>query len=210
MSSSIHEVQQIELSRLIAHPKNANVMSPSVMAKLRRHIEKTGRYESLVVRPHPTREACFELINGHHRKEILESLGRTHAACVVWDLDDTETLMLLATVNRLGGEDAPGKRLDLLEALADSLAASPAELAKFLPEEEAVLMKLLSEEKPPEMATQPPLTKMTEAFTVFLTAGDKKQLLETLKQTHRDPAKALMIWVNEKQPTHGEGEIHGM
>ena len=198
MLNGIHEIREIELTRLLAHPKNANVMSKSIMAKLRRHIEKTGRYEPLVVRPHPSQPDHFELINGHHRKEILTSLKRTHAACVVWDLDDTETLMLLATVNRLGGEDAPGKRLDLLEALAESLAASPVELAKFLPEEEAVLMKMLAEEHPPEIAQQPPMMEMTEAFTVFLTAGDKKRLVEMLRQTHRDTAKALMIWAREK------------
>ena len=109
-------------------------MSGEVMGKLRRHIERTGRYEPLVVRPHPAIGGAFELINGHHRKEVLESLGYAEAQCLVWDLSDAETLMLLATINRLGGEDAPGKRLGLLESLSEAMAASAAELAKFLPE----------------------------------------------------------------------------
>src|ERR1043165_6360402 len=126
------QIREIEIGRLIAHPKNANVMEPAVRRKLRRHIERTGRYEPLVVRPHPTVAGSLELINGHHRKLVLEELGHATASCVVWQLDDAETLMLLTTVNRLGGEDAAGKRLELIEALSGAIKAGPEELAKWL------------------------------------------------------------------------------
>jgi ParB-like chromosome segregation protein Spo0J len=191
------QIQQVEIARLIPHPKNANVMAQGTMAKLRRHIEKTGRYEPLIVRPHRTGEGCFELINGHHRKEILEALGHTHAACVVWELDDAETLLLLATVNRLGGEDAPGKRLDLLEAVAAAMEVSSAELARWLPEDEATLVKVLADQEAPRIAEVPELADMPEPFTVFLQAREKKRLLEALGRTASSPAVALMKWVDE-------------
>jgi len=190
------EITWIELGKLLAHRQNANVMSPDVMRKLRRHIEKTGRYEPLVVRPHPTGQGCFELINGHHRKEILEALGKTHAACVVWELNDAETLMLLATINRLGGKDAADKRLDLLESLSEVMVLEPAELAKWLPEEETVLSKLMSHEELPPIREAPELNDMDEPFTVFLKAGEKKQLVEALRRTNNNLASALMTWAS--------------
>ena len=95
------------------------------------------------MRPHPEIADAFQLINGHHRKQILGKLGHTHANCIVWELSDAETLLLLATINRLGGEDAPSKRLDLLDSLAEALARSTTELAMLLPEDEATLDGLL-------------------------------------------------------------------
>ena len=144
MVSQTMQVQSIKIGLLRAHPQNANVMSGEVMGKLRGHIERTGRYEPLVVRPHPAIAGAFELINGHHRKEVLESLGYAEAQCLVWDLSDAEALLLLATINRLGGEDAPGKRLGLLESLGEAMEVSAAELAKYLPEAAATLEKVLA------------------------------------------------------------------
>lgn len=190
-------IVRIELAKLRAHPKNANVTPPEVMEKLRRHIGRTGRYEPLVVRPHPREAGAYELINGHHRKEILESLGHTDAACVVWELSDAETLLLLATVNRLGGEDAPGKRLELLEALAAETATSARELAKLLPEEEATLSRLLEEAAVAAPAVPPVLGEMPEAFTVFMKSAEKARLVRALQATHADCATALLQWAAE-------------
>jgi ParB-like chromosome segregation protein Spo0J len=190
-------VTQVPLGLLHPHPKNANVMSWKRIKKLRKHIEATGRYEPLVVRRHPRIEGAYELINGHHRKEVLAWLGHTHAECVVWELDDAETLLLLATINRLSGEDAPGKRLELLDALADALQKSVAEMAKLLPEDEETLAKVLGrmgESMRVEIAAPPVVEEMPEAFTVFLASGEKKELLQALAKTHAEPAVALMLW----------------
>ena len=187
------QIVEIEISKLVAHPKNANVMTKSVMAKLRRHIEVTGRYEPLVVRRHPVREGCFELINGHHRKAVLERLGRGTASCVVWELSDAETLMLLATINRLGGEDAPGKRLELLEMMAVEMEV--AELAKWVPEDASLLAKLLAEQEAPVVAEVPRVGEMPEAFTIFLMHAEKRRLVAALRAEGGDAGKVLMSWV---------------
>jgi ParB-like chromosome segregation protein Spo0J len=193
-------VQWIALDKLIAHPKNANVTPADVMAKLRRHIARTGRYEPLVVRPHPKVAGAFELINGHHRAEILRSLEHTQAACVVWSLDDAETLLLLATVNRLGGEDAPGKRLELLESLAAASDASAEALAELLPESAESLRQLLAKTQLPDLpAAAPVVGEMPEAFTVFLGAAEKARLVKALKATAKETRTALMIWAADRE-----------
>jgi ParB-like chromosome segregation protein Spo0J len=193
-------VQWIALDKLIAHPKNANVTPAEVMAKLRRHIARTGRYEPLVVRPHPAVAGSFELINGHHRAEILRSLEHTQAACVVWSLDDAETLLLLATVNRLGGEDAPGKRLELLESLAAASDASAEALGELLPESAESLRQLLAKTQLPDVpAAAPVVGDMPEAFTVFLAAAEKARLVKALKATAKETRAALMIWAADRE-----------
>lgn len=198
-----HEVRWIPVGKLVAHPRNANVMPAGVMRKLRRHIERTGRYEPLVVRKHPERggEGFFEMINGHHRKMVLEELGHAEAACLVWELDDREALMLLATVNRLSGEDAAGKRLELLEALSTEWGTAGggcATLAELLPEAEEDLRRLLEGAESAKLAEAPAVGEMMEAFTVFLKAADKQRLVRTLRETDADAGRALMRWMEER------------
>lgn len=199
MNTKSQQIVWINMENLIAHPMNANVMSAENLRKLRRHIESTGRYEPLVVRKHPIQNDSFELINGHHRKRILEEIGETRAACLVWELSDPEALMLLATINRLGGEDAAGKRVDLIDALSREMELAAEEMAKFLPEQEAALRKILDRDLAGMVAAAPPLGDMDEPFTVFLKNAEKNRLLTALKKQNPDIARALMTWVHEHE-----------
>lgn len=103
-------LQEIAVSLLLPHPLNSNRMDQKSLAKLRRHVERTGTYEPLTVRPHPTEQGAFQVINGHHRLRVLRSLGSPTAQCVVWNVDDRQAKLYLATLNRLSGEDG-GDRL---------------------------------------------------------------------------------------------------
>ena len=192
------EITLIPLEKLHPHPLNANVMSAETCEKLARHIQATGNYEPLVVRPHPTLADNYQLINGHHRAQILQQLEFTEAQCLVWQLDDQQTLLLLATVNRLSGSDAPGKRLVLLESLADALKNLPLDggLSAWLPEDEVTLQRLLQIDLPP-LAAPPRLEDMPEALTFFLMPAEKRTVMAALRQTNRDPAKALLQWAKE-------------
>ena len=125
-------IQSIALDKLVAHPDNPNRMSRANFSKLVRNIELTGRYEPLIVRPHRERSDCFEIVNGHHRCRALTKLGYKTADCIVWDIDDEETDVLLATLNRLGGTDELGKKLALLKRLKKKMGV--AELSKLLPQ----------------------------------------------------------------------------
>jgi len=59
-------------------------------------------------------------------------LGYEAADCIVWDVDDEQTDILLATLNRLGGSDVLAKKLRLLERLNKRFGSR--ELAKLLPQ----------------------------------------------------------------------------
>ena len=48
-------LQWIPLTALEPHPENSNRMPPHLLEKLKGHIQRTGRYEPLVVRPLRTR-----------------------------------------------------------------------------------------------------------------------------------------------------------
>ncbi len=139
MTSSI---QSIALDKLDFHPDNPNRMSKVSYAKLVRNIERTGRYEPLIVRPCPEKGGYFQIINGHHRCQALAKLGYKTADCVVWDIDDEETDILLATLNRLGGSDELAKKLKLLERLNKRLEAG--KLARILPQTRSQIERLNS------------------------------------------------------------------
>lgn len=129
MSTSI---KCIPLDRLVPHPDNPSRMSRANFEKLVRNIERTGRYEPLVVRPLQGRRGFFQIINGRHRCEALHRLGRTTADAVVWKVDDEQTDILLTTLNRLTGRDTLEKKLALLRRL--SARIPPRRLARLLPQ----------------------------------------------------------------------------
>jgi ParB-like chromosome segregation protein Spo0J len=143
------QIRSIALNKLIAHPDNPNKMSKDKFTKLLRNIKRTGYYEPLIIRPCPKKNCnscenrnpddgrikCFQIINGHHRWLALKELGYKTADAVVWDIDDKETDLMLATLNRLTGSDILDKKLALLKRLNHtSFGGRTTELAKFLPQ----------------------------------------------------------------------------
>ena len=134
--------RQIPLDDLLPHPLNSNAMPAEYREKLLAHVRRTGRYPFLVVRPHPTESGKYEVLDGHHRVSILRELGHNEARCDVWDVDDREAKILLATLNRLEGQDLPVRRAELLHALLGEWSAT--DLAGLLPETEAEILDLHS------------------------------------------------------------------
>jgi ParB-like chromosome segregation protein Spo0J len=133
---------RVPLTALHDHPLNANLMAEERLDKLARNISREGRYPPLVVRPHPNLPGEFQLLDGHQRREVLRRLGHNDALCFVWDCDDETALLLLATLNRLEGEDVPAKRAELLTELAVLLPAD--ELALLLPEDASLIRDTLA------------------------------------------------------------------
>ena len=177
------EIERIGVDKLVGHGANANVMDDESMAKLKKHISRHGYYEPLVVRKHPHREGYYELINGHHRQKILRDLGHGEVNCVVWDVDDDEVLLLLATLNRLTGADAPKLRGQLLAKLSSNMAAK--ELLRNIPEKRQQLEKLLVLNKPGVMIAPEHLGEMPEAMTFFVTAEQKEIIEQSLVQVRQ-------------------------
>ncbi len=130
----------VPLEDLMAHPLNSNVMPEEFQAKLRAHIKRTGRYPFLVVRPHPDEVGKYQVLDGHHRVAILRELGHTEARCDVWEVDDREAKLLLATLNRLQGQDQPMRRAQLLHELLGEMSVD--DLAGLLPETDKQIEEL--------------------------------------------------------------------
>ena len=140
MARSTGQLAEIPLERLVPHPANPNVMDAELFAKLREHIHRSCRYPPLIVRE--LEDGMYEIVDGVQRKGVLADLGLRTATCVVWDVDDEEVLLLLATLNRLHGEDVPGRRAALLRQLA--ITSSEEELARLLPDTEVEISAALA------------------------------------------------------------------
>jgi ParB-like chromosome segregation protein Spo0J len=134
--------RQVALDDLVPHPLNSNVMPPEYREKLLTHIRRTGRYPYLVVRAHPIESGKYQVLDGHHRIGVLRELGHSEARCDVWDVDDREAKLLLATLNRLEGQDQPLRRAQLLHELLGEWNAI--DLGGLLPETEAEILDLHS------------------------------------------------------------------
>jgi ParB-like chromosome segregation protein Spo0J len=130
----------IPLTDLLPHPLNSNVMPPDLQAKLRAHIKRSGRYPYLVVRPHPDEPGKYQVLDGHHRVAVLRDLGHTEARCDVWEVNDREAKLLLATLNRLQGQDQPRRRAELIHELLGEMSLD--DLGGLLPETDKQIEEL--------------------------------------------------------------------
>ncbi len=183
--------RMIALDNLVAHPLNSNAMPDDLREKLRAHIKRTGRYPFLVVRPHPEETGKFQVLDGHHRVAILRELGHTDARCDIWDVDDREAKLLLATLNRLEGQDLPIRRAQLIhdllgETSLDDLAGLLPETAKQLEELHALLefpaddiAALLAEQAEEKEKTLPVVLS-------FVVTHDQAELIETAVEAASD------------------------
>ncbi len=171
-----NKIQSIEIFRLYPHPGNPNRMSKENFRKLVRHIERTGRYEPLIVRP-MSNDSQYQIINGHHRFEALKLLGYETCECVIWDVDDDEANLLLATLNRLCGQDVLEKKTALLDKLNSQLKV--AELARLLPQTKTQIQRLIDLHKDglKLKLAQPDEQSIAYPFVFFLNA-EQKQIVD--------------------------------
>lgn len=201
------EVRRIALQALRAHPMNANVMPADRLAKLRAHIEHTGRYPPLIVRPIETEPGCYQVLDGHHRWRVLAELDYTEALCAVWPVDDEAATVLLTTLNRLQGDDDPHKRSALVAQLHKRFGKTQTELARLLPEtgERIERMVGLAESPPPPPRPPTPAAQLRRAVHFFLDAKQRRTLEQTLQRIGGKREQALIQLV-EHYWRHNPGE----
>ncbi len=201
-------LQWIPLEALEAHPDNSNRMPPHLMEKLKGHIQRTGLYEPLVVRPlrnvdcglrierqetkvqpdQANPQSHYQILNGHHRAAVLRQLGHSHARCDVWEVDDAETLVLLATLNRLEGRDDPASRARLVAQLAAS--RPPEDLARLLPEPPDAVERLLAMARPPGSPLEPGRVEPAlRPMTFFLTDEQRAAVTEALSEIRKSESR---------------------
>ena len=132
--------RMVPVDDLRAHPLNSNVMPEDLREKLKAHIRRSGRYPHVIVRPHPEDASKYQVLDGHHRVEVLRDLGHAEVRCDVWNVNDREAKLLLATLNRLQGQDLPARRAELLHELLGEMNIG--DLAGLLPETEKQIEEL--------------------------------------------------------------------
>ena len=124
------QIISIPAEDLLAHPKNPNIMSKTSFEKLKANIKRSGNYEPVIVRTHPSKAGKYQIISGHHRCKALAQLGYKQIDSVVWNLNDSGALILLESLNRLRGKDDIEKKSQLIKTLAESY--KPQELSTML------------------------------------------------------------------------------
>jgi len=182
------ETTRIDLAKIVEHPDNVNRMPYALYAKLKRHLADTKRYPPLIVRPMGD---DYEILDGHHRARALRELGHDAAVCVVWHVDDGQALTLLATLNRLSGQDDPRRRGALIQKLSKHTDIS--ELAKRLPED-AKRLELFRQVAAalPKPTPPRPLEQVPVAVHFFLLPDQRATLEKTLKTIGGTREQALM------------------
>ncbi|NIA07874.1 MAG: ParB N-terminal domain-containing protein [Actinobacteria bacterium] len=168
--------EMVSADELISHPDNANVMSAEFLEKLKGHIARSGRYPALIVRSlgnsqlHPDQQGKLQVLDGHHRLNVLKELSYRKVRVDNWgDLSDAQAKLLVATLNRLQGQDDPDKRAQLLGGLQQDLELSSSQLTELLPESQAELDKLLELNAPPAELAHPDDEQLALPWTVFAT-----------------------------------------
>jgi len=195
--------QWIPLDALEPHPENSNRMPLPLLEKLKGHIRRTGLYEPLVVRP-LNNDGRFQILNGHHRVRALRELGHTHARCDVWEVDDAEARLLLATLNRLEGRDDPSARARLVARLAEGRSAE--DLARLLPEPPDAVERLLRLAQPPPAPLAPDtLEPLARPMTFFLTEEQHALVSEALGEIHKCGMRSAECGVKTAAPSSVPG-----
>ncbi len=170
---------KIPLNKLVDHPLNDNCMSHTMTQKLKYQIQKTHRYEPIIVREHPEIEGCYEIIHGHQRKRILEQCQVDSAWCIVWILDNHQALCHLATVNRLRGQADLKKRANILEKLLETIDEKV--VLKMIPETKKRLHNLLKIGRSPKIERKQGRRSL-QPLTFFLEPNQKEKLLMAIKR----------------------------
>ncbi len=132
--------KELPLNVLVPNRNRANRVPRMYAKKLRHNIERIGFYEPLTVRPHPKLEGRFEILNGHARFEVLRALGASSVKCDIWEVNEIESRLFLAVLNKLRGEDIAELRMGLLFDLLQEIPQE--ELAAHVPETSSYLKKL--------------------------------------------------------------------
>ncbi len=200
--------KEVPLDALKAHPKSSNKISRSYGKKLRHNISETGQYEALTVRPHPTEPGQFEVLNGHARLAALRDLGAASAKCDIWEVDNAQTELFLAVLNKLHGSEVPELRMDLLLALLKQHGHE--ELSAHVPESKAYLARLLSlPPKNQEALKSKPGERGIVIVSFYLSQAERDMLnraLEHIMQTaHLSDSSKALIKMTERYLDSVEG-----
>ncbi len=184
---------EIGIEDLIPHPERANQMSKSGHRRLVRLIRQGGFYEPLIVRRVENQPGKYEILNGCHRLEALQELGINRVQCCVWQVDDDQARVLLATLNRISGKDDLTAKAKLIAKLHENCDIR--DLVKILPQSRKTLEKLISISKRAiEAAAHPapsnlsPPAEIPEPIVFILSTEQRNVVESAVAQAKKDSA----------------------
>jgi hypothetical protein len=96
---------EVTLDAIHPNPWNPNKQTERVMTAVRESIREFGFIDPITVRPHPTREAAFEILGGEHRWIAARAEGiDTVPVTVLHGLSDAQAKKLVVILNETRGE----------------------------------------------------------------------------------------------------------
>jgi ParB/RepB/Spo0J family partition protein len=186
---------KLPIDRLDPHPLNSNAMPKALLDKLANEIQRTGLYPPIIARHIGQR---YQILDGHHRVKVLTQLGHTEASAVLWHVDDEQALVMLASLNRMRGEDDPRKRAALLGKLRESMDVK--QLAQRLPEDVGRVKRLLEMNAAPPSPQRPAaIDQMPVCLHFFVLPGQRKQIEQKLAEHGPSRESALLSLLNIPQ-----------
>lgn len=173
-------------------------MPKALLDKLTNEIERTGLYPPIIVRPIGER---YQIIDGHHRVQVLRRLGHTQANAVIWEVDDQQALLMLATLNRMTGSDHARKRAALLSELNQSLDIK--QLTSRLPEDRGKVSQLLALHAAPPSPKRPkPIDAMPVSLHFFMLPRERQAVERKLREQGGTREQALLTLLGIQEPCY--------
>ena len=106
------DLKNLDLERLQEAAWNANRMDDVALGRLKGSLTRYGLVQNLVVRP--LGKGSYEVLSGNQRLKVLRDLGCAETPWVVIRLDEVQVRLLAQALNRIGGEDDPGLKGELV------------------------------------------------------------------------------------------------
>ena len=97
----------LKIEEIKTNPYNPNMMEKGIREKLKKLIQKEGNYPPLIV--NKRKDGSYILLDGHQRLQVLKELGYKEIKCDIWEIEEEDEYLVLATINRLRGK--PYKKL---------------------------------------------------------------------------------------------------
>lgn len=193
------EIEDIPWGDIEPNPQNPNELEETGMAALKAEISERGFVQPCLVRPHPEKDARYELIDGEHRWRILGELGVETVPCVVdRDASDIDAQIRTISMNRLRGQFVPIRLAHLLADLKDRIPES--ELRDRLAMNQGDLANLLAlegylEEGESESVPRPKGEVDSQVEVAIVATGEQAERIDVLlKQlTSEDPEKESAV-----------------
>lgn len=144
MPPSITRAKEIPLAKLVPNEWNPNRMSDRTKEAVKESLTSFDQFQELTVRPHPSKKGYYQVLDGYHRWEQLQAIGKEAAFCnVLTGLSDAEAKKITIISNETRGSADEEALAQLLFQLQEEIGLD--DLLDGLPYEPSDLDSLFSQ-----------------------------------------------------------------